>query len=128
MADRLRRWAEPHRGEAGYSLVGAVVGATYPEQLAELRAELPASFFWCPATGPRERPPATSPGRSTNDGLGALVNNSRGITYAYERPAYHARFGDNWQAAVEQAVRDMIDDLAANTNAGRLQAALKSLT
>jgi orotidine-5'-phosphate decarboxylase len=51
------------------------------------------------------------------------VNNSRGITFAYERPVYHARFGSNWQAAIAQAVRDMVDDLAANTSAGRLRAA-----
>ena len=55
------------------------------------------------------------------NGLGALINNSRGITGAHGRPAYRDRFGDRWQAAVEQAVRDMIDDLAANTNAGRLR-------
>ena len=60
-------------------------------------------------------------GAFDDDGLGALINNSRGITHAYERPAYRARFGENWQAAIEQAVRDMIDDLAANTNAGRLR-------
>ena len=62
-----------------------------------------------------------SPALSTTSGLGVLVNNSRGITYAYERPAYHARFGENWQRAIEQAVHDMIADLAANTKAGRLK-------
>ena len=62
------------------------------------------------------------------NGLGALINNSRGITYAYERPAYHARFGGDWQSAIDQAVRDMIDDLAANTNAGRLRSESRSTT
>ncbi len=57
------------------------------------------------------------------NGLGAVVNNSRGITGAHDRPSYRSRFGDRWQAAVEQAVRDMIDDLAANTSAGRLRSA-----
>jgi orotidine-5'-phosphate decarboxylase len=58
-----------------------------------------------------------------SDGFGAIINNSRGITFAYQRPAYHARFGNDWQSAVAQAVHDMIDDLAANTNAGRLREA-----
>jgi orotidine-5'-phosphate decarboxylase len=56
-----------------------------------------------------------------DDGLGALINNSRGITGAHDRHAYRERFGDRWQSAVEQAVRDMIDDLAANTPAGQLR-------
>ena len=51
VADRLQQWAEPHRGESGYSLVGAVVGATYPEQLADLRANLPGIVFLVPGYG-----------------------------------------------------------------------------
>ena len=122
----LLQWAEPHRGERGYSLVGAVVGATYPEQLAELREALPGVPSSCPATAARARSARDVAGAFDSDGLGALINNSRGITFAYQRPAYHARFGDDWQAAVEQAVRDMIDDLAANTNAGRLRETAKA--
>jgi orotidine-5'-phosphate decarboxylase len=121
VAGRLQQWAQPHRGEAGYSLVGAVVGATGPEQLTELRAHLPGIVFLVPGYGTQGASAIDVAGAFDNDGLGVLVNNSRGITYAYERPAYHARFGQNWQAAIEQAVRDMIDDLAANTNAGRLR-------
>ncbi len=48
VAERLKQWAEPHRGEDGYSLVGAVVGATYPEQLAELREVLAGILFLVP--------------------------------------------------------------------------------
>ena len=54
-------------------------------------------------------------------GWAPSINNSRGITFAYERPPYKARFADRWQGAVELAVRDMIDDLAATTPAGRLR-------
>jgi orotidine-5'-phosphate decarboxylase len=57
------------------------------------------------------------------DGLGAIINNSRGVTFAYERPAYRDRFGGNWQRAIEQALRDMNDDVAAHTNAGKLRPA-----
>ena len=86
----------------------------------------PASSSSCPATAPKAASARDVAGAFDANGLGALVNNSRGITFAYERPAYHARFGDDWQAAIAQAVHDMIDDLAANTNAGRLRSDAKS--
>ena len=108
-------------GESGYSLVGAVVGATYPGQLAELRAELPGIPLLVPGYGSQGGTSRDVAAAFDEDGLGALINNSRGITGAHDRPAYRDRFGDRWQAAVEQAVRDMIDDLAANTPAGRLR-------
>jgi orotidine-5'-phosphate decarboxylase len=121
VASRLRQWAEPYRGHAGYSLLGAVVGATAPEQLAELRAALPGIVFLVPGYGTQGASARDIAAAFDDDGLGAIVNNSRGLTYAYSRPAYHTRFGTNWQAAVEQAVRDMIDDLEANTRASRLK-------
>ena len=116
-----QRWASPQRSEAGYSLVGAVVGATYPQQLAELRRALPGVLFLCRATESRAGRARKSRRPSMRTAWGTLISNSRGITFAYERPAYHARFGDDWQAAIAQAVGDMIDDLAANTSAGRLR-------
>jgi orotidine-5'-phosphate decarboxylase len=125
VADRVRRWAEPHRGEAGYSLVGTVVGATYPDQLAELRDRMPGILFLVPGYGSQGGAGSDVAGAFDPMGLGAIVNNSRGITQAHERPAYRARFGTNWQSAVEQAVRDMIDDLAANTPAGQLRNAVE---
>ncbi len=120
VAGRLRQWAEPYQAESGYSFVGAVVGATYPAQLAELRR--PAGR---PVPGPGLRfagchVEGRGPG-VRREWPRALINNSRGITGAHDRQAYRSRFGDRWQAAVEQAVRDMIDDLAANTRAGRLR-------
>ncbi len=121
VAERLKRWAEPHRGQEGYSLVGAVIGATYAEQLSELREVLTGIPLLVPGYGIQGATSREITGAFDANGLGAIVNNSRGITYAYQRPAYHSRFGDNWQAAVAQALRDMIDDLAANTSAGRLR-------
>jgi orotidine-5'-phosphate decarboxylase len=123
VADRLSRWASPYAAESGYSLVGAVVGATYPGQLAELRAELTGIPFLVPGYGSQGGTARDVAPAFDENGLGAVINNSRGITGAHERPANRARFGDRWQAAVEQAVRDMIDDLAAHTNAGRLRGA-----
>jgi orotidine-5'-phosphate decarboxylase len=121
VAERLLQWAAPHRGECGYSLLGAVVGATYPDQLAELREALPGVLLLVPGYGSQGASARDVGAAFDGDGLGALINNSRGLTFAYQRPVYHARFGDDWQAAVEQAVRDMIEDLAANTTAGRLR-------
>jgi len=123
VADRVSQWAEPHRGACGYSLVGAVVGATYPEQLAELREALPSVPLLVPGYGSQGASGRDVAGAFDSRGLGALINNSRGITFAYQRPAYNARFGSDWQSAVAQAVRDMIDDLAANTPACRLREA-----
>jgi orotidine-5'-phosphate decarboxylase len=121
VADHLAQWAEPHRGERGYSFVGAVVGATFPEQLAELREALPGVPLLVPGYGSQGASARDVAGAFDAEGWGAIINNSRGITFAYQRPAYQSRFGNDWQAAVEQAVHDMIDDLATSTNAGRLR-------
>ena len=120
VGDRVKRWAQGHVGEEGYSLVGAVVGATYPEQLAELRQSLPGIVLLVPGFGTQGGSASDVSGAFDENGLGAIINNSRGITFAYERPAYHARFGGDWQSAIAQAVRDMIDDLATNSRAGLL--------
>jgi orotidine-5'-phosphate decarboxylase len=101
--------------------VGAVVGATYPEQLAELRDALPGVVLLVPGYGSQGASARDVACAFDCDGLGAVINNSRGVTFAYQRPVYHARFGNDWQAAVEQAVREMIDDLAASTSAGKLR-------
>ncbi len=127
VAERVLQWAEPHLGKHGYSFVGAVVGATYPEQLAELREALPGVPLLVPGYGSQGATGRDVAGAFDGAGLGAVINNSRGITFAYQRQAYRTRFGDDWQAAVEQAVHDMIDDLAANTNAGRLRETAKAV-
>ncbi len=128
VADRLRQWASPYRSESGYSLVGAVVAATYPGELAELRDAMPDILLLVPGYGTQGGTSRDVAAAFDAHGLGALINNSRGITHAYERPAYRARFAQHWQAAIEQAVRDMIDDLAANTNTGRLRASTIAAT
>ena len=121
VADHVAEWALPYRGEAGYSLVGAVVGATAPEQLAELRAALPGILFLVPGYGHQGGTAHDVASAFDENGLGALINNSRGITYAYARPASQAKFGDRWLEAIENAVREMSDDLAAHTTTARLR-------
>jgi len=122
VAERLKEWGKGKEGAAGYNLVGAVVGATYPAELAELRSESPGILFLVPGYGAQGGEAKDIAAGFDADGLGALVNSSRGIAFAYNKPAYRDRFGDRWERAVEQALRDMIDDLAANTPAGKLRA------
>lgn len=122
VAEKLADWAAPHLGQSGYSLVGAVVGATYPAELAELRAALPGVPFLVPGYGAQGGSATDVAPAFDADGLGALINNSRGITFAYQKPAARARFGDDWRAAIDLAVRDMIDDIAAHSAAGKLRA------
>ncbi|MDA1183642.1 MAG: orotidine-5'-phosphate decarboxylase [Acidobacteria bacterium] len=101
-----------------YGPVGAVVGATYPEQLTELRSLMPHAWFLVPGYGAQGGSAADVAGAFDVDGLGAVVNNSRGIIFAH---AKDDRFGDaRWQDAVDAATEDMIASLRDNTPAGRL--------
>ncbi len=110
------------KGECGYGSVGAVVGATYPAQLAELRAAMQATWFLVPGFGAQGGTAADVAGAFDASGGGAIVNNSRGIIFAHAREPYASRFGEaNWQGAVEAATRDMIAALAAETPAGKLR-------
>jgi orotidine-5'-phosphate decarboxylase len=109
-----------HIGESGYGPIGAVVGATYPEQLAELRAVMPHTLLLVPGYGAQGGGAKDVAAAFDNNGQGAIVNNSRGIIFAHARAEYE-RFGDaNWQQAVEAATLDMIAALRAETPAGRL--------
>jgi len=97
-----------------------VVGATYPGQLAELREALPGVLFLVPGYGTQGGSGLDVAAAFDEQGLGAIINNSRGLTFAYKRTEF-ARFGTDWQRAIEAAVLEMSDDLAANTPAGRLR-------
>jgi orotidine-5'-phosphate decarboxylase len=122
VAEQLARWAEPHRGRAGYSHVGAVVGATYPQELAELRHALPGVVLLVPGYGAQGGTARDVAAAFDADGLGALINSSRGVACAYDRPDLRDRFETDWQAAVAHAAAEMIEDLAVHTPAGRLRA------
>ncbi len=108
-------------GESRYGLVGAVVGATYPQQLAELRQAMPHTWFLIPGFGAQGGAAKDCAAAFDENGLGAIVNNSRGIIFAHARQDLAAKFGPSrWQDAVEAATREMIDQLRAETPAGRL--------
>lgn len=120
VAERVALWAAGHAGESGYSMVGAVVGATYPEQLVELRKLLPGVIFLVPGYGTQGGSASDVAAAFDDDGLGAIVNNSRGLTFAYQRPAYK-RFGEDWQSAIREAVGEMVEDLACHSPSAKLR-------
>ena len=121
VAQYVERLAADTASGSNYGLVGAVVGATYPAQLAKLRSEMPHTWFLVPGFGSQGGTAADVAEAFDADGLGAIVNNSRGIIFAHSRQEYADRFGAaRWQEAVEAATRDMIDQLASNTTARNL--------
>ena len=85
MGDMCEKWGSDNIGKYGYSAVGAVVGATYPEQLTEMRAALPHTFFLVPGYGAQGGgAEGVSKGFDKN-GLGAIVNSSRAVMCAYKK-------------------------------------------
>jgi orotidine-5'-phosphate decarboxylase len=108
----VEQLAAAHVGECGFGAIGAVVGATYPDQLVELRQAMPHTWFLVPGFGSQGGTSADVAGAFDSRGLGAIVNNSRGIIFAHERLEYGQRFGAaRWQEAVAAATREMIDEL-----------------
>jgi len=97
MGNMCEVWGADNIGEYGYSAVGAVVGATYPEQLAELRKKLAHTFFLVPGYGAQGGGTADIIGAFDKQGRGAVINSSRAIMCAYKKQndpenfALHAR-------------------------------------
>ena len=121
VADYVEQQAQRTAGACGYGCVGAVVGATYPEQLVELREAMPHTWFLVPGFGSQGGTASDVAGAFDSDGLGAIVNNSRGIIFAHRREPYAQKFSDaRWQEAVEAATMDMIGQLHEHTPAGKL--------
>ncbi|MCR5672543.1 MAG: orotidine-5'-phosphate decarboxylase [Lachnospiraceae bacterium] len=109
----VSKWAQQSM-DGAYSNIGAVVGATYPKMGEILRRIMPKSFILVPGYGAqggtgKDLKPFFNP-----DGLGAIVNSSRGIIAAYKKDAY-AKFGeDGFADAARAAVKDMQEDILAN--------------
>ena len=85
MGNLCEQWGKALMGKYGYSGVGAVVGATYPEQLTELRQKLPHTFFLVPGYGAQGGTAKDIAGAFDANGLGAIVNSSRGIMCAWQK-------------------------------------------
>lgn len=110
VGEQVAKWGETHMGDT-YSYVGAVVGATYPEMGKVLRKIMPKSYILVPGYGAQGGKGADLVHFFNEDGLGAIVNSSRGIIAAYQQEKY-ARFGaENFADASRAAVLDMKEDI-----------------
>jgi len=104
---------KPERiGKKGYSNVGMVVGGTSPEVTTALRDKYDKLWFLVPGYGSQGASAADCVRFCKADGTGGLINASRSIIYAYEKPKYKDEFGDDWKRCIEQAVIDAKLDLA----------------
>ena len=111
VGEKVAAWGAEAMGDE-YSYVGAVVGATYPEMGKTLRKLMPKSFILVPGYGAQGGKGKDLAPFFNEDGLGAIVNSSRGIIAAYRQEAY-ASFGeDGYADAARQAVLDMKQDIA----------------
>lgn len=111
VGEHVAKWGEDCMGDT-YSYVGAVVGATYPEMGKALRKIMPKSFILVPGYGAQGGKGKDLVHFFNEDGLGAIVNSSRGIIAAYKQEKY-AKFGaENFGEASRAAVEDMTEDIA----------------
>ncbi|MCI6165204.1 MAG: orotidine-5'-phosphate decarboxylase [Lachnospira sp.] len=107
---KVAEWGEECMGD-NYSYVGAVVGATYPEMGRTLRKIMPKAYILVPGYGAQGGKAEDLKAFFNEDGLGAIVNSSRGIIAAYKKEEY-AKFGEkNFAEASRQAAIDMINDI-----------------
>ena len=106
MASLVHGWGERHVGANGLSLVGAVVGATWPEQSKRLRAMLPTTPFLVPGYGAQGATAQDVAVTFRADGLGAVVNASRSVTFPAVPP------GASWRDAVVAAAKAAQEELA----------------
>jgi len=114
VGEKVAAWGEAHMGDE-YSYIGAVVGATYPEIGKVLRKVMPKSYILVPGYGAQGGQGKDLVHFFNEDGLGAIVNSSRGIIAAYKQEAYAKfgaeNFGDASRAAVEAMVADISNAL-----------------
>ena len=110
VGEKVAQWGMEYMGES-YSYVGCVVGATYPEMGKVLRKVMPKTYILVPGYGAQGGTADSLRPYFNEDGLGAIVNSSRGIIAAYKQEKY-AKFGaENFADASRAAVIDMIEDI-----------------
>jgi orotidine-5'-phosphate decarboxylase len=116
VAAAVRDWTREHLGRYNLGDVGAVVGATCPGELALLRQALPEMLFLVPGFGAQGGRAADVAAAFRDDGLGAIINNSRGIIGAFAPDA------SDWEDAIVRATQSMIQALTHETSMARLAA------
>lgn len=115
VGEKVAEWGADHMGDS-YSYIGAVVGATYPEMGKVLRKVMPKSFILVPGYGAQGGKGADLVHFFNEDGLGAIVNSSRGIIAAYQSEPYKKFGAEHFAEASRQAVLDMITDINGALN------------
>ncbi|MDE5820721.1 MAG: orotidine-5'-phosphate decarboxylase [Lachnospiraceae bacterium] len=118
VAEKVVQWGADCM-EGDYSLVGAVAGATYPEEGMRLRKIMPNAYILVPGYGAQGGKGADLVHFFNRDGLGAIVNSSRGIIAAYRQEKYQNIGALNFADASRQAVIDMREDIQQALAAGR---------
>lgn len=106
VGDEVATWAGGKLGQCGFGDVGAVVGATHPKELEALRARLPHVWFLVPGYGAQGGSAADVRRAMRDDGLGAIVNSSRGVTFPF-RPD-----DAEWEAKITTAVQTSANELS----------------
>lgn len=110
MGEMCEKWGSEAMGKLGYSSVGAVVGATYPEQLEQMRKALPNTFFLVPGYGAQGGGAQGVAKAFDENGLGAIVNSSRAVMLAYQKEECDER--DYAKAARREVIR-MKEDIVS---------------
>jgi orotidine-5'-phosphate decarboxylase len=112
MARLVKEWGRKLIGSNGYSSFGAVVGATFPEQMKSIRNILDKCFLLIPGYGAQGATAQDIINGINEDGLGAIVNSSRGIIFAYQTKPYSVKYPANdFEKAASQAASDMSNEL-----------------
>ncbi|MDO5702408.1 MAG: orotidine-5'-phosphate decarboxylase, partial [Lachnospiraceae bacterium] len=112
VGEMVAKWGEDAMDPSGWSNVGAVVGATYPEMGRVLREILPKNFILVPGYGAQGGTGRDLVPFFDKDGLGAIVNSSRGIIAAWQKDEYSSFGEKRYAEASRAAVLAMRDDIA----------------
>jgi orotidine-5'-phosphate decarboxylase len=113
MADLVNQWGSSTLGQCGYSSIGAVVGATYPKQLDEMRKRMPKAWILVPGYGAQGGTAADVAGAFDKNGLGAIINASRSLMCAYKLDAWKEKFTqEDFAKAARAEAERMRDDIS----------------
>jgi orotidine-5'-phosphate decarboxylase len=115
VADAVRGWSRENLGACGFGDVGAVVGATHPREMESLRRQCPEVIFLVPGYGAQGGSAVDVAGAFRDDGLGAIINSSRGIIGCFKPD------DPGWEEKVVAATQDAIAELCAATPMGQLR-------
>ena len=112
IAEKTNEWGKDLIGKEGYSAIGAVVGATFPKEITTLRKVMPIAFFLVPGYGAQGATVQDIKYCFNKDGLGAIINASRSILYAYDISPWKGKYGITaWKEATREALIKMNEEI-----------------